>query len=170
MRCAIFLLGLLALAGCARTSPPRAQTQTSSSALPVAHATPPAPTTAAQPPTQPKVDPVRPAVVDEKFTWELPGGALKWIETSRAVAHKLSVVMKAPPGSLVSIAVVLQPDLETAKQDLMMGMDPKKKLASAKLTDKADLEADVPAGQAYAIILRNHRDEAVTLDLSLKAP
>ena len=68
------------------------------------------------------------------------------------------------------VQVVNPPATEAAKQDMMMGMDPKKKLASTPLGDKAEIEADIPADQPYAIILKNGREELVTVDLALKAP
>lgn len=65
------------------------------------------------------------------------------------------VVTTSTPGAPISVFVVEEADLESAKQALLSGKAPAKHLAKQEKTESGNLSAKIPAKTGYAIVLHS---------------
>jgi hypothetical protein len=91
--------------------------------------------------------------LDYEKTVNLGAGEVQAISIGPPTREQKITVVASSTGSTLNVCLVLEKDVEAAKQAMLDGKAPKEPLASKEKAQEATLEATVPAKTGYAIVL-----------------
>ncbi len=87
------------------------------------------------------------------------GGVEALIFDAPRYQQKLNVQVNSP-GAPVSVYLVLESDMDQARQEMERGKTPPSSLAGKGGAEEITLEATVPSGKAYALLIRADKMKA----------
>jgi hypothetical protein len=109
-----------------------------------------------------------PSLVFEN-TYDLPAGEVRKVEVASPRSPQKVRATVTADGAAVGAWLVRQTDAESAEQALKRGEAPTATLAGKEKGAKIALEATVPAGVSYALLVKGNADRKVKVRVRIMA-